>query len=425
MALPEASSPPGHGHCRSAAPSRRGVLTGLGLSGLTTIVGSASITMTGPPAYASPLSDGESILVVVSLRGAADGLSLVVPHGDPVYYTARPTIAVPRSQLLCADPMFGLHPALGKLAPMWDTGELAVVNATGLPVANRSHFAAIEEVEDAQVGSATRSGWLNRLLGDIGHDDPATAITMGTTVAPTSMYGTVETLGVRSFGSVQIPGDDPRDARRTRRTTIERMWESSTGAMAAAVDGAMDVVDSFTPALAAQDTVSRYPATDLGRTLAMLARSIRGGVDVRLATVDSGSWDMHTNLGTVSEGALVRNATDLAGSLSSFFADLGPHRSRVTVLTISEFGRRVQENSARGLDHGWGNAMFLLGAGVIGGKFHGRWPGLQNTLDADLPVTTDYRSVLSECVASRFPAASLRSVFPGFRPERVGVMASA
>ena len=116
-------------------------------------------------ASATPGVSASSIIVVLSLRGAADGLSLVVPHGDRTYYKARPTIAVPRGSLLARDDTFGLHPALRPLLPMWKAGKLGAVHATGMRIPNRSHFAAMEVVEDADPGSAARIGWLNRLVG--------------------------------------------------------------------------------------------------------------------------------------------------------------------------------------------------------------------------------------------------------------------
>ena len=106
--------------------------------------------------------------------------------------------------------------------------------------------------------------------------------------------------------------------------------------------------------------------------------------------------------------------------LAAFLRDLGPLRSRVTVVTISEFGRRVEENGNRGLDHGWGNMMLVAGAGVKGGQYYGSWPGLGAgaQVDADLQVTTDYRNVLGEVVAKRFPDRSLAGVFPGLTYAR-------
>ncbi len=139
-------------------------------------------------------------------------------------------------------------------------------------------------------------------------------------------------------------------------------------------------------------------------------------------TVDQGDWDMHTDLGTLEWGEMKRNAGDLASSIAAFFTDLGPAADRVTLVTLSEFGRRVKENDDYGTDHGFGNVMFVAGAGVRGGRYLGSWPGLTDSLDADLLVTTDYRSVLTEVVTRRF-GVSVGQVFPGFAPQAVGVMA--
>ena len=129
------------------------------------------------------------VLVVLSMRGAADGLSLVVPHADPVYYQARKSIAVPSDRLLAKDGMFGLHPSLAPLLPLWNAGKVAAVQATGLPVANRSHFSAMEELEDADPGSAERVGWLNRLVGRDGTGSPIQAVQMGGGVPNASVCG--------------------------------------------------------------------------------------------------------------------------------------------------------------------------------------------------------------------------------------------
>ncbi len=115
---------------------------------------------------------GGNTLVVISLRGGIDGMGVVVPHGDPGYYKVRPTTAVPAASLICADSMFGLHPSMQPLAKYWTSGELAAVQATGLPVPNLSHFSAIEEVEDADPGSSVRSGWINRMVGLGGSGNP-------------------------------------------------------------------------------------------------------------------------------------------------------------------------------------------------------------------------------------------------------------
>src|SRR4051812_20691750 len=202
-----------------AAISRRGLFSGaVALVGATTLVGSAAVT-----ASASAASPASAVLVVVSLRGAADGLSLVVPHADPVYYSARPRIAVPADRLLARDGMFGLHPELAPLLPLWTEGRLAAVHATGLPSPNRSHFAAMEAVEDADPGSKARTGWLNRLIGTAPGRSPLQGFNLSGGVAPTSLYGPEPTMSASAVDKVRLPGDDADDHGRRRRS-LHTLW---------------------------------------------------------------------------------------------------------------------------------------------------------------------------------------------------------
>jgi uncharacterized protein (DUF1501 family) len=400
-----------------AALSRRGLLTGaLALAGASTVVGSAVVTAS--PAQAASAG---SVLVVLSMRGAADGLSLVVPHADPVYYRARPHLAVPASALLARDGFFGLHPELAPLLPLWSAGRLAAVHATGLPAPNRSHFAAMEEVEDANPGSTTRQGWLNRLIGTDAGTSPLQGFNLGQGVVPTSLYGDQPVMSTGDVDSVGIPGDDRWDPTGRRKRSLHTLWDGNGSPLGRAMRSTFAATADFAPVQQTADHVSSYPRTDLGRALAGVARVIRGDVGVEVITVDQGDWDMHSDLGTLEWGRMIANTRDLAGSVAAFFDDLGTQADKVTLVALSEFGRRVVENDNYGLDHGYGNVMFLAGAGVKGGSYYGTWPGLADDLDADLLVTTDYRSVLSEVVASRF-GASPATVFPGFQRERVGVM---
>jgi uncharacterized protein (DUF1501 family) len=399
--------------------SRRSFLSGsVALVGATTIVGSAAITTS-----ASAVAPAPSVLVVVSLRGAADGLSLVVPHGDPVYYDARPSIAVPADRLLAKDGMFGLHPELEPLVPLWDAGTLAAVHATGLPAPNRSHFSAMEEVEDADPGSMKRSGWLNRLIGTDATTSPLQGFNATGGVVPTSLYGAQPVMSAGSIDSVEIPGDDKWDVTKGRRSSLHTLWDRQQGPLGTAMRSMFGALDDFAPVKESADHQDSYPDSDLGRALSEVARVIRGNVGVEVITVDQGDWDMHSGMGTADGGWMNRNARDLATSVAAFFDDLGDQRPKVTLVTISEFGRRTVENASQGLDHGYGNVMFVAGAGVRGGRYYGTWTPLTEDDDSDLLVTTDYRSVLAEIVSARF-GASTAAVFPHFTPESVGMMTS-
>jgi len=406
-----------------AGLSRRGLLRGALAAAGVGVTGSLFGSTFLQASYGATRPSG-NVLVLLSLRGASDGLSLVVPHGDPAYYAARPRIAIPKATLLAQDAFFGLHPQLAPVLPLWDAGKLAVVHAAGLPVANRSHFSAMEELEDADPGSAARVGWLNRLIGQDTYTNPLQAVGMGMSVPITALYGPQATVTATSIDDLALSGDDKWDTNGRRRKSMASMWKDAAGPIGTGARSALAAISDFAPVRASSETPANgasYPDDDLGRALHAAARMIRTNVGVDVIAVDhDGGWDMHTDLGTLEWGRMTRAASSLAGGLAAFFTDLGTLGDKVTLVGISEFGRRVKENANYGLDHGHGNAMFLLGAGVKGG-YYGTWPGLQNTLDADVAVTTDYRSVLSEVVTKRM-GASTAAVFPGFAPETVGAM---
>lgn len=396
----------------------RGALAAGAATGLATTYGSTVLT-TAAHAAGAP---SRGVLVVLSLRGAADGLGLVVPHGDPVYAKARPRIAVPKAALLARDDFFGLHPALGPLLPLWQQGKMAAIHASGLPAPNRSHFSAMEELENAAPGSAVRTGWLNRLIGADRNTSPLQALQLGGP-PPAALYGPESFLSAGDIASVQLSGADKWDTGNRRPRSLKTLWRNQKNPLGNAMQAAFTAVGDFSPARESSTDPRHgavYPGNDLARALAQVARVVRSDVGVEVVTVDHGDWDMHSDVGTLEWGAMRQETGELAGALAAFFTDLGPLAEKVTVVCLSEFGRRVEENANWGLDHGHGSVMLLLGSGVRGG-YHGTWPGLRTGRDADLLVTTDYRSVLAEVVKARF-GTSPSAVFPGFRPVRVGAM---
>lgn len=410
-----------------AAASRRTFLKGLG----AVTAGGVMATMHGTVFRQTAFADGtaSNILVVLSLRGGVDGMSLVVPYADADYYTLRPKIGIPAASLIGKDGSFGLHPKLAPLLPYWKANQLAAVNAVGLPQPNLSHVSATEEVEDADPGSTTRCGWLNRMVGMTDPGNVVAAVQVGTAVPETEVYGPQPILSTTDIMRVKLAG--PPHGMPQRRAALDSMWDDVEGDLGEGVRQAMETNDVWSPVLKESQSPqngAQYPATDLGDALAQSARVIRADVGAQVITVDYGSWDMHTALGTLDSGQMRLMADELGTCVAAFVTDLGTDlMSKVTIVTISEFGRRIEENGDVGLDHGYGNMMMLLGAGVKGGSYYGKWPGLRASqqVDGNLQVTTDYRSVLWEIVKTRFPAASLATVFPNFSPENVGVMQGA
>jgi uncharacterized protein (DUF1501 family) len=370
---------------------------------------------------------GGNVVVVISLRGGIDGLGMVVPHGDPGYYSARPRIALPRNSLVAQDEMFGLHPGMAPLQWLWTAGEVAAVHAVGMEVPNRSHFLAMEEVEDADPTSSVRRGWVNRMIGLDQDVDPYEAVNLGNPITPTSLVGSSPVLATGTLGSITLSGATGTYSAR-RRTQLDTVWGKASGPLGTAARSALTTVRELAPVVNATYKPSvvyptSWPATGLSDALKDSAQLIKADVGTEVVTIDYGSWDMHSDYGTTEYGNMQNMVGGFARVVSAFMRDLGPLRSRVTLVTISEFGRRVPENGNRGLDHGWGNMMLLMGGGVRGG-YYADWPGLgrDSLEDGDLQVTTDYRNVLGELVSTRFPRRPATSVFPGLAYRPLGVM---
>jgi uncharacterized protein (DUF1501 family) len=386
-------------------------------------------------AFGATPGSGGNVMVVISLRGGIDGLGMVVPHGDPAYYTARPTIAVPQNALVAPDSMFGLHPQMQPLEWLFTGGELAAVHAVGLSVPNRSHFSAMEEVEDADPGSTTRRGWVNRMIGLDGRAEPSEAIHLTDSIVPTMLSGPAPALAASRVADISLVGagtDDDKEWVNRRRRQLDLMWAGGADVpIYGAYRSAARTVDLLAPVAASTYkpttgvTYPRdWPATDLADALKDTAHLIKADVGTDVVSIDFGSWDMHSDYGTTEWGEMQSMIGGFAAVLDAFMRDLGPVRQRVTVVTISEFGRRIKENGNRGLDHGWGNMMLVAGAGVKGGSYYGRWPGLGDgrQVDDDLEVTTDYRNVFAEIINRRFPGRSVSEVFPGLSYDPVGLM---
>jgi uncharacterized protein (DUF1501 family) len=404
---------------------RRSAAVGAGVAVASAVPALAEVTTR--VAYADAGYSGD-VLVVLSLRGGFDGLNVVVPHGDPAYATARPGIRIPTASLVAGDSMFGLHPALAPLVPLWTAGKLGAVHAVGQSSPSRSHFQAMEEMERAAPGTSLRTGWLDRVLGVRGTGTVFQAVQLGPGLGSPALAGPAPELVLGDVDSFRINGGWNDTERQRWITALRAMHVGTRPALAAPAAATLAAVETceqlktagYTPANGAV-----YPAkSELAAALRDLARLIKAGVGLQSACIDYGDWDMHAGEGSVGSGWLVDKLTELAGALKAFATDLGPALDGVTLVTLSEFGRRVEENGSHGTDHGHGNAVLMLGGGVVGGRVHGSWPGLApaNLVDGDLAGTTDYRAVLAEILRKRCGAGSLSTVFPGLPTTELGVV---
>jgi uncharacterized protein (DUF1501 family) len=396
--------------------SRRTVL-GAALTGLAGATLSTQMAFAAEPGYTG------DTLVVISLRGGFDGLTAVAPIGDPAYYSARPAIAVPKSQVIAGDGTFGLHPALAPILPLFTGGKLAAVHAVGQPNPTRSHFAAMDAMENAAPGTSIRSGWLDRMLGLTGATAPLAGVSLGHAMPARILLGAADDVSMTGIDDFTLAGNDKRPMAAALRAMYADA-PASLSAPARSADRALSAANKIKTSGYAVSGGATYPSTELGAALKDVARLIKAKAGLVTAAVDCGDWDMHEGLGNAVKGQrMYDNLTDLAQALAAFATDLGAFLNNVTVLTISEFGRRVKENSSHGVDHGHGNAMLLLGGGIRGGKVYTKWPGLSPgaLVDGDLAATTDYRAVIGEVLQKRCGFGALDGVFPGAKPSSFGL----
>jgi uncharacterized protein (DUF1501 family) len=369
-------------------------------------------------------SPGRKRLVVLFQRGAADGLNIVVPHGESAYYAMRPSIAIPRpsngrESCIELDGFFGLHPSLASLKPLWDQRHLAIVHAAGSPDTTRSHFDAQDYMESGTPGvKSTEDGWLNRCLHKPeDQPSPFRAIAMGGTL-PRALAGPEPAVAIGNLNDFGVGGRGPAAA--PLANTFEAMYAQSVDTVLHGTGQetfeAVKMLKAANPARYTPAAGANYPRGHLGESLRQVAQLMKANLGVEVAFAEIGGWDHHVNEGS-TQGQLANVLREFGQSISAFWTDLGDLAEDTVLVTMSEFGRTARENGNRGTDHGHANVMFVIGGPVKGGRVYGPWPGLeQHRLyeGRDLALTTDFRCVLGEAVYRHMGNRDLAMVFPGF-----------
>jgi uncharacterized protein (DUF1501 family) len=379
----------------------------------------------------------DPVLVVIFLRGGADGLALVSPTSDPDFIAARPEMLrvlrkgdeAGRSIAQgIADVDFRFHPAATAFADLYDAGDLSLIHASGLPEATRSHFDAETRIERGVFGSSVvpgdPSGWIGRWLQAAAPGGPMPALAVGA-MRPASLIGADAAVAETLADLVIGQGHWLTDLLQARLATgfgdhgpLQRPMADLIG-LSDVVRGRFWSADteSLRPYAASVD----YPQDNpLSGPLMTVAQSLKEGLGLRVATVDFPGWDTHVN----QAPAFAAQTATLSQALMAFWRDLGPLQQDVSVVVMSEFGRRLQSNTGGGTDHGRGNVMMVLGPQAKGGRMIGRWPGLANVdLDegADLAVVTDYRDVLAELLTGHLGLSDPALVFPGHAAVPLGL----
>jgi uncharacterized protein (DUF1501 family) len=351
----------------------------------------------------------EHTLVVVFLRGGADGLNMVIPFEDDAYHRARPTIGISKRKAISLDGFFGLNPELAPLHRLYDEGTLAIIHQAGCEDDSRSHFEAQDTMEQ---GGKVASGWLGRYLRFAPKlkGGPLSAIALGKT-RPTCLWGAPSSVTMESFDDFDI-GESPG----TFLPELERLYALEKNALGAAGADAITAMDKISE-LRAHDYRpghnAEYPRGEFGDRLRQVAQLVKAGMGLEAVSLDLNGWDSHF-AATALMNPLMRQ---LAEGLAAFRQDLGAELSKVTVVVMTEFGRRVYQNVSFGTDHGRGSVMFVLGNEIRGGRVIHKWKGLgSDRLEGpgDLAVEYNYRDVLAPILHRHGGVDTLDRIFPEF-----------
>src|SRR6204780_2772439 len=370
-------------------------------SGGVAIIGLASLPSFLQRAVAATAGPNKKKMVVLFQRGAMDGLNALVPFGEPNYYRLRPTIAIPAPSragtdaALDLDGFFGLHPSLQPLQPLFQNGQLAIVQAVGSPDPTRSHFDAQDYMESGTPGvKATEDGWLNRALQATpeAQSSPFRAVAFGPYL-PRTLQGSAPAVSIPDLKQFKMYG-----SQQTVEGGFEAMYAQTVDQALHGVGQetfeAVDQLKKINPDSYQPENGADYPKSRFGQSLQEIAELFKADVGLEVAFLDSGGWDHHVNEGGV-QGQLSNLLRDLGQGVAAFHQDMGDRMADVVFVSMSEFGRTAHENGNRGTDHGHANCMFLMGGDIKGGKVYTRWPGLaegQLHDGRDLAVTTDYRT---------------------------------
>jgi uncharacterized protein (DUF1501 family) len=409
-------------------------------------VSAISAAALAPWVHAKAANPAQGRMVWVMLRGAADGLSIVVPHSDPRYAQLRSATAIPAPDgtaqtALALDPRFGLHPALSGLMPWWQAGEMAFIPSAGLPSPNRSHFDAQYAMEvSLNPAPGEKPGVLNTLAGRLSTTDtvalgvgeanpailngkaPAKLIPRGQAATRT---GALSQAGTSKALHDLYSGDDPisqafrRGAQSRVQSADEINQEKAARAKATALgsqpsdmQGSMQGGRNIEQVMAAASN-GATDAVGLALDAQHLAVLMKRDPKLRLGFLSAGGWDTHANQGGV-QGALAAQLSGLANGLVELRKEF--NQANDVIVVVSEFGRTAQENGTRGTDHGFGNAMWVIGKRVNGGKMHGEWTGLHNLNEnRDLPAHHDFRGALAQIMKPvlGMSDSQLADVLPG------------
>lgn len=382
---------------------RRGFLLGA-ISGLTVIAGADHIlaqALAQQPLPGLPGGNDDRVLVLINLQGGNDGLNTVVPHGMPQYYQYRPTLGVPKNDVLQINAQVGLNPQLRSLKAMYDKGMVAIVQGAGYPQPDHSHFRSTQIWQTAAPETYEHTGWLGRYLdtAQLPRQNLFNAVAVAPVLPEALIANKVDVPAIGALNTYALSSDRNAASRAAFATVSQdsRMpFDSPFLPMVAEIeDHAQRGSEELPKLVAGYKSTASYPATPIGRSLSLAAQIIGSKLGTRILYIQHGSFDTHAAQKPTQDRLL----GEFSDAMKAFYDDLAAHNDdrRVLAMTFSEFGRRVAENASRGTDHGEAAPVFLVGPAVKGGLY-GTHPALDRLDNGDITYTTDFRSIYATVI---------------------------
>lgn len=372
-------------------------------------------------------------LIVVFQRGGCDGLNAVVPYIEDEYYSLRPDIAIkpPDSGIGSAidlNGFFGLHPSLQPLYEIYQQGNMAILPAVHYPNGNRSHFSSQDYIESGSSNKRTSNGWLNRYLSSVNVNTQLRAASFGE--LNHALKGPADVVTIKDLSVFEKGGIDDTSLALLDKIFKQPGMEDNISRQLLKKHGSTMLKNSYLlSSLNYKNYVPRtgaaYPNSDLGKQMRQIAHLIKSDIGLEVITVNSNGWDHHANQGGY-QGNQADKLTDFSTSIAALYKDLGSVKmNNVVILTMTEFGRTVKQNSSGGTDHGNASSWFVIG-GEINGGIHGVWPGIAPEklyLDRYLKHTVDTRDVFAEIISSHFGnKGGLPYILPNHNYQPIGFL---
>lgn len=420
--------------------TRRALLQSSGLMAFAAGVASPMFFARAAQAGTANGTMNGKVLVVVYQRFGMDGLLAVTPYTNASLAALRPDLMLPapdsgkENALIDLGEGYGLNPHLAALAPLYKDGHLAFIQAAGSPDPTRSHLDAAQNWENGTPGNkATPDGWLNRAMQVNAASNSSLRAVAMTAEQPRALYGREPAVAITELNQLEL-GLDRASAHADVLRQLEAQYREAPAQLRSSAERAFAVSRTLSTT---QREAGTYPTTSFGNSMRDIATLIKAGVGLQVAFAESrtgtdgkGSWDTHSYaLDAGQQFGFNAIAEDFSRSIAAFWQDLGAQRDNVVLVTHTDFGRNVPQNDKRGTDHGRATTMMVLGTQLDAGV-HGALPerfdrdALEDRMD--LPVTIDYRAVLSSIAGMQLGIGTEqdRLVFPGFTGQRFSLARS-